>query len=335
MDSGLPATAGDLTPVWLSAALGRRVTAVTARPLRQARAFSGGTLVRLDLTGPDAPPRLVAKLAPADPAMRARLAAANAREVAFYTGVAPDTPHVVQAAHAAADGMGGSVILLPDLPCHRAHPLVAGASPQVARAALRSLAAIHARWWGAPPMPRPDLAAEFGFAAHWPAFRAARPDLPAGLMALGDRMARVKAPAPDAPATLVHADAHLENLLMAPDGAAVWLDWQMTGAGPGVADVCYFLTSSLDPAARRVGERDLVALWHAGLMSRGVTGYPADQAWRDYRQALAAKLALTVIATAGLDNRGPARAAYRRADLARLVAFAADHLDDEGHPKAP
>jgi hypothetical protein len=333
MDSGLPATAGDLTPAWLSAALGRTVSTATARPLRQARAFSGGTLLRLDLAGPGAPPRLVAKLAPEAPAMRARLAAANAREVAFYTHVAPHAPHVPQAAFAAADHTG-SVILLPDLSDHRAYPLVDGASPQVAKAALQALAALHARWWGAPPMPEPDLAAEFGFAAHWSAFRAARPDLPAGLLALGDRLAMGQAPHL-APRTLTHGDAHLENLLMAPNGAAVWLDWQMAGAGMAVADVCYFLTASLDPATRRASEDDLLARWHAALMSHGVTGYPLAQARRDYRHGLAGKLILTVIATAGFDNRGPARAAYRRADLARLAAFAADHLDDAGHPKAP
>lgn len=333
MGNGLPATAGDLTPEWLSAALARPVGTVTARPLRQTRAFSGGALLRLTLAGENLPARLVAKLAPENPGMRARLAAANAREVAFYARLAPETPHVPQAAFA-GELAGGSVILLPDLSGHRALPLVDGATPQVARAALQSLAAIHARWWGAPPMPPTDVAAEFGFADHWPTFRAAHPGLPRGLVALGDRLARGQAPHL-APQTLTHGDAHVENLLMSPAGDAVWLDWQMAGGGVAVADVCYFLTSSLDPATRRASEDDLLGHWHGALIAHGVTGYPLAQARRDYRQSLAGKLALTVIATAGFDNRGPARAAYRRADLARLAAFAADHLDDAGHPLAP
>jgi hypothetical protein len=335
MGDALPATAGDLTPAWLSAALGRHVTHVTARPLLQSRAFSGGTLLRLTLAAEHRPAHLVAKLAPENPAMRTRLGPANAREVAFYRNVAPHTPHVPQAAFAAADTTG-SVILLPDLSDHRAYPLVDGASPQVAALALQSLAAIHARWWNAPPMLAADLCTEFGFATHWPAFRAAHPDLPPGLLALGDRLAAGQAPDPDpGPHTLTHADAHLENLLISPTGDAVWLDWQMAGGGMAVADVCYFLTSSLDPALRRAIEGDLIAHWHAALTAHGVTDYPLAQARRDYRHALSGKLILTVIATAGFDNRGPARAAYRRADLARLAAFAADHLDDRGHPQAP
>lgn len=335
MADDLPATAGEITPAWLTAALGTAVSGVLARPLRQARAFSGGALMRVQIAGQGAPARLVAKLAPADATMRGRLAAANAREAAFYARVAPLTPHVPKAFTSAADRTGRSVILLPDLAGHRTWPLVEGARPEVAAAALASLASIHARWWGRPPMAASDISNEFSFAALWPAFRAGQGDLPSGLLALGDRLALGLSPAPAAPLTLTHGDAHLENMLIAPTGEAVWLDWQMAGAGAGAGDVCYFLTASLNPADRRARERDLVALWHEGLAAHGVTGYPLAQAWRDYLHGLAGKLLLTVIATMAFDNRGPARTAYRRADLARLAAFAADHLDRAGAPNNP
>ncbi|QYK40958.1 MAG: phosphotransferase [Paracoccaceae bacterium] len=335
MADGLPCGPADLTPGWLSAALARPVTAVRTEPLSHDRAFSGGLLLRLHLSGPGAPETLVAKLAPARPDLRRHLAAANAREVAFYARLAADTPGVAGALFAAVDGAGGSVLILPDLSDHAALPLVAGCPVVRADAAVRALARIHARWWNAPApaaLPPADLARDFGFAALWPGFRTANPSLPPPLVALGDRLAAGATPSP-APATLVHRDAHLENVLFTRDGAALWLDWQMAGWGAGATDLAYFLAASLPPDARRQSEDALVAAWHAELAAAGVTGYGLAQALRDYRGGLGGKLVLTVVATATFDNAGPARAAYRRADLDRLCAFAADHLSADGTPR--
>jgi hypothetical protein len=39
-------------------------------------------------------------------------------------------------------------------------------------------------------------------------------------------------------------------------------------------------------AVRREHERELVALWRAGLVEGGVTGYSPEQAWEDYRRGV-------------------------------------------------
>jgi hypothetical protein len=91
----------------------------------------------------------------------------------------------------------------------------------------------------------------------------------------------------------------------------------MAGWGEGAADLGYFLVSSVPPGAHE----GLVALWSAALGAAAPD--PAALA-RGLAAGLARKLVLTVVATLAFDNAGPARAAYRRADLARLAGAAAD-----------
>jgi len=62
------------------------------------------------------------------------------------------------------------------------------------------------------------------------------------------------------------------------------LDWQTLTLGPGAVDVAYFLSAALDPAERRRQEPELVRLYHAELIGRGVQNYDWGQCWRDYRR---------------------------------------------------
>ncbi|MFN3971306.1 MAG: phosphotransferase family protein [Gemmobacter sp.] len=331
MTRAIPAHARDITPAWLSHALGRPVTAHTMARIGAERAFSGGEVWRITLADACT---LIAKLPPAAPAPRAALAPANAREVAFYTRFAAPGLPVPQVPYAAADD-AGSILLMQDLGPLTPMRLTDGCDPARAADALRALAAVHARWWNHADLATlqgPEFLAEFPFPALWPAFRARHPDLPAPLVALGDRLAR-HGPAlmPNSGArTLIHRDPHLENLLFgaAPGGhRAAILDWQMAGQGHPAWDLCYFLASSLTPAVRRAAQDDLTAAYHAALTAHGVTGFTLAQCRHDLPRALAGKLYLTVVAAMTFDSAGPAKAAYRRADLDRLAAFATDHPD--------
>lgn len=110
-------------------------------------------------------------------------------------------------------------------------------------ATLRWLAGFHARFLG-------TTADElWPTGTYW--HLATRPD---ELSAMRDVELRRAAPLIDRALegarfkTLVHGDAKLENVCFAPDGKQVALvDFQYVGAGVGVKDVAYFLSSCLTP----------------------------------------------------------------------------------------
>ncbi len=335
MTPEIPDGPGRIGPGWLGRVLGRPVGGLKLQRIGEDESFSGGGLFRLRFDGGS----LIAKLSPSEPRLRAAFAGANAREVAFYTRFGAGMP-VPACSHGAFDAeTGASVLLLQDLGGHRARRFVDGFGVAEAAALLRALARIHAAWWGAPEVA--GLAGiatvrEFDFAAHWAGYPGAvaalLPDvvLPRAFLALGDHVAAnqdaVFGPLlEEAPLTLLHRDCHADNVMFGPDGAAVLLDWQLTGKGRGAWDAAYALISSMAPDQRRRHEHALLRAYHAALVSGGVTGYGWRDCWRDYRLAGVGKLFVTVVATVMLDNAGAAKSAWRRADLQRLLAFCADH----------
>lgn len=320
---------------WLSAVLGTPVHDVTVTRIGENEGFMGGALYRLSLPKQS----FVAKLSPADAKMRSKLAAANAREVAFYRSWAEGLP-VPGTCHAACDTRtGASVVLMEDLGSARAVPFVQGLGEQDVSAVLTSLAQIHAKWWGRPEVAElsgVDALSDFVFADHWANYsdmlRDLLPDmtLSKGFLALGDNAAEratdiFSQMQERGPLTLLHRDLQMDNILFAADGRARFIDWQFLGKGRGTWDVSYFLASSVQPALRRARERRWISFYHDMLLQKGVTGYPAETCWKDYLKSVIAKLFVTVIATVELDNSTDHKRAYRRADLTRLLAFIEDH----------
>lgn len=327
-----PGSVEEITADWLNRSLGIAVTGVQATRIGQDEGFSGCRLYRLALRG-TGPGSLVAKLSPAEPAAARRMATANGREVAFYAAQGPDTLlPMPRCALALFDpDTGKSLLLLQDLGAHRALPFAAGLGVDEAGLALQALAGIHARWWADPGVDGPTLQQTYPFQTLWPAYldHIARmmPDLavPPAMRALGDRIAadpvqacaRLDGPGP---LTRVHGDAQVDNLRFA-GGRAVFLDWQLTGRGAGMADVGYLMISSLAPSLRRQHERALVDLYQTALNTRAVRGNDTD----GYVPAAAGKLWITVAATLQYDNASPAKQRWRRTDLERLAAFCTDH----------
>lgn len=341
--AAIPADASAVTPAWLTARLGSAgtVTAANATGIGADQGFTGGRLYRIALAWEgEGPSSVVAKLSPADPAMRRLMRQANASEVQFYRTLAPRFAlPVPRCHHADATPTGESVVLLEDLGTHRHVDLHAGCSPRDAAAVVETLAAIHAAWWNRPEIAGlggASLLAQSGFEACWSRYPARlaqvlpEVELPGWFVTLADRMARQRGAMAahlleSGPMTLLHRDCHVENVLFAPDGRAVLLDWQFMGRGRGAFDLGYFLISSLAPDQRRATERNLVARYHAGLARGGVTGYSLNACWQDYLWSVAGKFWLTVAATVAYDNAGAWKAEYRRQDLLRLIAFCADH----------
>lgn len=303
--------------------------------LGREQSFSGGDLHRLRF-GDGA---VIAKLAPAAPGLRCRMAPLNAAEVCFYRDYAAGLL-VPKVFFAAADaGTGASLVLLEDLGADRQVPFQRGLDPGALAAVVDTLAANHARYWNAPELQMLSgtaLLDHLGADDLWRIYPATlkqvlpeavlSPRLVALLRFLSRHGRSVFADLLDAPPlTLVHRDCQPDNLCFDAAGRAILLDWQMMGRGRGAFDLAYALITSATPATRRLVETSLVADYHAGLSARGVTGYTLSDCWRDYLRSSVGKLLITAMATVSFDAASPAKRAWRATDLARLTAFVDDH----------
>lgn len=293
----------DLTPAWLSLALGARVD--DARPTRVGTGQIG-TCYRLHLTGDDALPRTVlAKLPAVDPAARELLANPYRTEVRFYRDLAPTLAVRVPAVHhaAMADEGGAFVLLLADLAPLEQGDQVAGAAPAQVEDAVVNLAGLHGPRWCDPSLLEvegltlngPDdaalLAELFGPTVELfldqlgPLVSSEDADT---LRALGPAIERWSlAPGRAHRFAPVHGDYRLDNLLFPPDGSpgVVAVDWQTLSLGLPARDLAYVIATSLEPALRREVERDLVAAYHRALVAHGVGGHGLEECWEDYRFA--------------------------------------------------
>ena len=88
--------------------------------------------------------------------------------------------------------------------------------------------------------------------------------------------------------TLCHNDAHLENIFFHgrfPGGCA-FIDFGNIFFGHGLNDVAFFLSTCLEPDARRAMEAELVRAYHEKLVEHGVQGYSLLECTRDYKLQL-------------------------------------------------
>lgn len=89
------------------------------------------------------------------------------------------------------------------------------------------------------------------------------------------------------PRCLLHGDFRLDNLFFdEPGRVASVIDWQSVNRGPGVLDVAYFLTGSIEPSTPESVIDDLLAHYHADLIAAGVADYDLSQLRVDYDEAL-------------------------------------------------
>ncbi|HXQ75271.1 MAG TPA: phosphotransferase [Acidimicrobiales bacterium] len=254
---------------------------------------------------PGAPVSLVGKFTPADATSRATAVAMRTSEVEvrFYQEVAPTlrvrTPRCY---HADVDPATAEfVLILEDLAPARVGDQVAGCTVDEAALALTELAALHAPRWADRRLETLDwlnrrtaesndagevllpvlfegFASRYGDVLEEPVL-----DVGRRLMAdIGTYLRRQPRPW-----TVQHADYRLDNLLFGGEGGGAPLavvDWQTVVLGPGVADVSYFLGAGPSVEDRRRHEERLVREYHGALVAGGVTGYPFDDCFADYRR---------------------------------------------------
>lgn len=90
------------------------------------------------------------------------------------------------------------------------------------------------------------------------------------------------------PLTLVHHDYQLDNMFFPDDveQPLIVIDWQLVTLGRSVIDVANFLCCNVPSAMRHHIEIDVLRMYHATLVERGVQDYSFDQCLRDYRFAV-------------------------------------------------
>jgi hypothetical protein len=295
-----------LTPTWLSEALGARVDDVAAAPVGTGQI---GTCYRLTLTGGDLPTSMLAKLPTPDPGARELLANVYRSEMRFYELIAPTVDVRVPATYYAemSPDSGDFTLLMEDLSPREQGDQLDGCSVAQAADSVVNLAGLHGPRWCDPTLldveglqiNGPDDAALMA-ELYGPAteiFVDALADLltPEDVATLREVVTIIEswALARAERFGLVHGDYRLDNLMFPPDGGAgvVALDWQTLSLALPARDLAYFLGTSLSVEDRRRHERDLVAAYHQALASYDVPGTPLNEyaledCWEDYRFAM-------------------------------------------------
>jgi aminoglycoside/choline kinase family phosphotransferase len=314
----------ELTAAWLTDVLrasgrldGAAVNSVETRPLGTGQMCDS---VRVSVTydgETDAPRALVAKLPAADETSRATAVAMRSyeKEVRFYEQLATDLPIPTPTVfHVAldADDLSRFVLLLEDLaPATQGDQLV-GCTPEVAASAVHELVGLHAPRWGDPALAgiewlRGDretgtMMLTMLLPTLWEGFTERyAADLDETVHRAGAALFQHLAnylTSTGGPETVVHGDYRLDNLLLRSDGGVAGVvDWQTCTVGPALNDVAYFIGAGLTAEDRRAHEDSLVRDYHRGLEAAGVTGYPWEQCWTDYRRGTFAGLMMAVAAS--------------------------------------
>jgi hypothetical protein len=178
---------------------------------------------------------------------------------------------------------------------------------EAVRSGLQGLARLHAAFWDRRPPPTIGLLHPWRLRVYWAPFL--RANLAGALHRLrkkgldqlippgvGPRLlesqfrgaARL---ALTGPQTLLHGDPHPGNTYTLPGPVIGFYDWQLSRTGNWSHDFGYFLVSSLDVAARRAHERDLLRLYLDALDTAGVTPPDFETAFGLYRATPAFGLA--------------------------------------------
>ncbi|MGH3937694.1 MAG: MMPL family transporter [Pseudonocardiaceae bacterium] len=173
--------------------------------------------------------------------------------------------------------------------------------PEDALPAVRELARLHATTWDDPALARlawlnhldPVTAGTWQKLYHdaWRSLTS-RPEtvLEPELFAIGTALDRSDFAgwvcANHGHRALLHADLHLDlpfTTGVESRREAVPVNGQLVMHAPPLIDVAY-LVGRLPTEVRRATEWDLVGAYHAHLVEGGITGYPLEQCWRDYKR---------------------------------------------------
>lgn len=105
--------------------------------------------------------------------------------------------------------------------------------------------------------------------------------------------------------TLIHVDCRVDNVLFdhtnSKSPQAYLIDFALVSVGDAVADVAYFLTSSLSPEDRLACETDLLEM-HTREIALKDPAYTIENAIASYRENIVSSFYLTMIAAMGMPD---------------------------------
>ena len=313
---------------------------------------SNAVLYRLNLSyhkpTKNAPKSLIAKLPTARTELhvRAQVFQPGIRENWFYSAVAAQSPLRVPRCYLNDTDLtsGASVLLLEDLSPATPGNWTAGATLEQARLALESVARFHARWWGQSQSreiqelnqllsgnseDETNLVQDL-FDVAWPQFLdQMRTALPEDVRQLGEaivgNMQMVDDFIDSGSPTLVHGDYRIDNMLFGEeDGEPIYwvIDWEDVCFGSGMIDVSWFLGGCLRIEEIHQ-EKDLLRLYHQGLVSNGVENYPWVQCYVDYCNAMYSSFVQGVLSATLGANRSEQEQQFADTISERFVSAAA------------
>jgi aminoglycoside phosphotransferase (APT) family kinase protein len=323
-EARVPRAIDEVTTEWLSEALradsaspkSLSVDAIRVEQIAQDSGFSS-LLYRLHLTGDAGLPSTVIVKLPAQSEARwaMDMLGGYRRELAFYrciAGRAPiATPHVYAAGM--VEDSADFVLVLEDLRDWDNADHLAGLSMHRARLCIEQLAGMHA--WSvtaadataleAFPSIDTPIAREIlhpAFELGWRVYRdMSTAAVPAAVAEYAERFVEL---APKALAALtvrpmlLHGDIRADNMFFDGDSLKI-VDFQFASRGAGAADVAYLISQGLPTEVRRGHDEQLVREYLVWLADNGVVDYSFDDAWRQYRFAVAYLMLLPVITLVG------------------------------------
>jgi aminoglycoside/choline kinase family phosphotransferase len=310
----IPIRPDDLNPTWLTSVLRRNGFDGVVRAFKTERFGEGAgmmsllTRIELDYASGQGPASVVIKMPSASDANRATAVAFHCyeRETIFLRDVsARMSARIPKVFHADIEGEEDFVVVMEDMRGYDIGDQVVGCTIEQARLGMPCIAQFHASFWGKVDHPDYDFIpyhypSYFSDAMHGTAIQVwdqmaefAGDALPQELRDVKEEylaaIPGLQKWATDEPRTIVQGDFRMDNLFFGtnPDQAPIALsDWQGLLRGKAAHDIAYFLSQSTPTELRRKHERELVALWHEGLVAGGVNDYSAEHAWEDYRRAV-------------------------------------------------
>ncbi len=300
----IPRTIDEVDSEFLSEVLAQPVEAVSGERIAVGEGFLG-ELARLTLTyaeDAEGPSTVIAKIPTTDSDLKplGLMLDVYLREHRAYNEIIPKlkvrTPRAFYNGAEPDDEL--YCLILEDVGHFRPGDHHAGGSLEDARAAMRTAAGIHGRWWGrvddldwVPPIDSPlNLALQGMYEDAFPVIVDQLGDL------LGsDLVGHIERWIPtcsdwlqtygDKSYTLSHNDFRLDNMFFDGD-ELVLIDWQIIGRGDGFGDICPFLSSNLEPELRRAHETELLKLYQATINDLGGGYSDFGDAMMSYRAGL-------------------------------------------------
>lgn len=308
MASSVPVGPAEITLPWIngmlaSAGLGPAAS-ITVEPFAVGvGAYSEHSRIYLSYrNGAAGPHDLIAKFPRSSPTLRAEVAKTRAYELedAFYRELAAETPILTPTCYFTHHNpQTQDALLVYEYVQGVSGNQVDGATRTQAELAVREAARLHSHWDGSGVLGKYDWLRPLSDSSFLTTFDMGQDIIDQGREALrglapswllqrandaGFIMAEQLRQLDREPRTLLHVDYRLDNMIFSDDGTQMTLiDWQQIYCGPGLWDVGYFISQSVNVSDRRKWEKSLVSTYLSG---RGTGGSDAET-WLEPLQRIA------------------------------------------------